>query len=286
MDYVAAAKAILSFIGGFENILSISHCSTRLRFRLIDESKVNDEQIKSITGVHGIVRRGSQYQVVIGPEVNNVYDLLKKNVINDNYYQERNNISESGNKSGREDNSVSESILEWNNIQEKESIQEEKSKISIRVDSPISGIVKPLGVVNDPAFASEVLGKGIAILPEDGKVYAPFDGTVISIFSTLHAICLLSDQGMEMLIHIGLNTVRLNGQYFTAYVKTSDKVKKGELMLEFDLYRIKEIGYDTVIPIIITNSDYYKEMNLFINQKVSKGDKIMEIIYDNETDNL
>jgi glucose-specific phosphotransferase system IIA component len=284
MDYVAAAKEILSFIGGIENILSISHCSTRLRFRLVDESKINDEQMKNITGVHGIIRRGSQYQVVIGPEVIKVYDLLKKNIINDNY-QGRDNISESGNKSGREDSSVSESILEWNNIQNRESIQEKKSKISISVDSPISGIVKPLSVVNDPAFASEVLGKGIAILPEDGKVYAPFDGTVITIFSTLHAICLLSDQGMEILIHIGLNTVRLNGQYFTAYVKTSDKVKKGELMLEFDLYRIKEIGYDTVIPIIITNSDHYKEMNLFINQKVSKGDKIMEMIDDNRTGN-
>ncbi|MBU5334730.1 glucose PTS transporter subunit IIA [Anaerocolumna aminovalerica] len=284
MDYVAAAKEILSYIGGFENILSISHCSTRLRFRLVDESKINDEQMKNITGVHGIIRRGSQYQVVIGPEVIKVYDLLKKNIINDNY-QGRDNISESGNKSGREDSSVSESILEWNNIQNRESIQEKKSIISISVDSPISGIVKPLSVVNDPAFASEVLGKGIAILPEDGKVYAPFDGTVITIFSTLHAICLLSDQGMEILIHIGLNTVRLNGQYFTAYVKTSDKVKKGELMLEFDLYRIKEIGYDTVIPIIITNSDYYKEMNLFINQKVSKGDKIMEMIDDNRTGN-
>ncbi|WP_281533197.1 glucose PTS transporter subunit IIA [Anaerocolumna aminovalerica] len=284
MDYVAAAKEILSYIGGFENILSISHCSTRLRFRLVDESKINDEQMKNITGVHGIIRRGSQYQVVIGPEVIKVYDLLKKNIINDNY-QGRDNISESGNKSGREDSSVSESILEWNNIQNRESIQEKKSIISISVDSPISGIVKPLSVVNDPAFASEVLGKGIAILPEDGKVYAPFDGTVITIFSTLHAICLLSDQGMEILIHIGLNTVRLNGQYFTAYVKTSDKVKKGELMLEFDLYRIKEIGYDTVIPIIITNSDHYKEMNLFINQKVSKGDKIMEMIDDNRTGN-
>ncbi|WP_097015633.1 glucose PTS transporter subunit IIA [Anaerocolumna aminovalerica] len=284
MDYVAAAKEILSFIGGIENILSISHCSTRLRFRLVDESKINDEQMKNITGVHGIIRRGSQYQVVIGPEVIKVYDLLKKNIINDNY-QGRDNISESGNKSGREDSSVSESILEWNNIQNRESIQEKKSKISISVDSPISGIVKPLSVVNDPAFASEVLGKGIAILPEDGKVYAPFDGTVITIFSTLHAICLLSDQGMEILIHIGLNTVRLNGQYFTAYVKTSDKVKKGELMLEFDLYRIKELGYDTVIPIIITNSDHYKEMNLFINQKVSKGDKIMEMIDDNRTGN-
>lgn len=280
MDYVTAAKKILSFIGGYENILDISHCSTRLRFRLIDESIIKDEQMKSISGVFGTVRRGAQYQVVLGANVDIVYRQLKKGANNGNNHQ---GMSESGNKSRRKGSPESESIPECNNIQESESIGAENSTIHISVYSPISGVVKPLGEINDPAFASEVLGKGIAILPEDGKVYAPFDGTVIAIFSTLHAICLLSDQGVELLIHIGLNTVRLNGQYFTAYVKKGDKVKKGALILEYDLVRIKEIGYDTVIPVVITNSHHYKEVISFINQKVSRENKIMEIFFDNET---
>lgn len=283
MDYVTAANKILSFIGGYDNILDISHCSTRLRFRLIDESIIKDEQIKSIPGVFGIVRRGAQYQVVLGANVDSVYRQLKKGANSSINHQGMDDISESRNKSGREDNLERKSIPERNNVQIRESIGAEKSTIHISVYSPISGVVKPLGEVNDPAFALEVLGKGIAILPEDGKVYAPFDGTVIAIFSTLHAICLLSDQGVELLIHIGLNTVRLNGQYFTAYVKAGDKVKKGALILEYDLVRIKEIGYDTVIPVVITNSHHCKEVNSFINQKVSREDKIMEIFFDNET---
>ncbi len=284
MDYKIAAREILSGVGGFENILDISHCSTRLRFRLIDESKVKDEQMKSIPGVHGIIRRGLQYQVLLGPEVDYVYRQLKINANNSNNHQGRDNKSERGNNLERENNLKSgndpdrERITEWESIQDKESAQEVKSPAHISIYSPVRGTVKPLSDVNDPAFALEILGEGIAVLPEDGKVYAPVDGTIITVFSTLHAISILSVQGVEILIHIGLNTVRLKGQYFTAYVKTGDRVKKGELILEYDLSGIKEIGYDTVVPIIITNSDNYKKVNSFINQKVSTEDNILEII--------
>jgi PTS system D-glucosamine-specific IIC component len=296
MDCVTAAKEILSGVGGFDNILDISHCSTRLRFRLKDESKVKDEQVQNIPGVLGILRRGLEYQVVIGPEVDNVYRQLKKTGISgekhlDNISERRKELERESNlkrENGLERESKSERVnnLKEENKPEKGSTQKEKPEIHISVYSPVNGIVKPLNEVNDPAFASEILGKGIAVMPEDGKVYAPFAGTVTTVFSTLHAICLLSEQGVEMLIHIGLDTVRLNGRYFTAYIKPGDKVKKGDLILEYDLARIKEIGYDTVIPIVITNSERYKEVNPVIIQKVSTENEIMEIIKDNETDNL
>lgn len=270
MDYIKAAKEILSGIGGHENILKINHCSTRLRFQLMDESKVKDSLIKSIPGVYGIVKRGLQYQVVLGSEVVNVYhQLIKGN--NDYHHPDRYIINQKENKEERE------STLNRKDIQEKGSLQDKNIQNHICILTPINGKVKPIYEVNDPAFASEFLGKGIAVLPENGMVYAPFDGTVITIFSSLHALCLLSDQGVELLIHIGINTVRLNGAYFKAYVKPGDKVKKGDLMLEYELDRIKENGYDTVVPIVVTNSDNYKEISYTLSQEVRKGDVIIEI---------
>ncbi|WP_313133649.1 glucose PTS transporter subunit IIA [Anaerocolumna sp.] len=275
MDYIEAAKEILSGVGGLENILDISQCFTRLRFQLIDEGKVKEEQLKSIPGVYGIIKIGLEYQVVLGPEVDSIYRQLKKN---DNITKAHNNISEIGNSLEKETNQESENVPENERVQEWESIKEEKSQTHISLYSPIRGTVKPLSDVNDPAFALELLGKGIAILPEDGKVYAPFNGTVVTLFSTNHAICLLSNQGVEIIIHIGLNTVTLNGKYFTTHVKTGDKVNKGELIMEYDLSRIKEIGYDTVVPIVITNSDRFNEVNSFVNKTVSPGDEIIQII--------
>jgi PTS system D-glucosamine-specific IIC component len=268
MDYIKTAKEILSGIGGYENIVKISHCSTRLRFQLMDESKVKDYLIKSIPGVYGIVRRGLQYQVVLGPEVVKVYHQLKKGN-NDNIQIDRSIHYDKESKVER-DNSFSRKRK-----YEKGGTQDKKNQINIV--TPVNGEIRPICEVNDPAFASEIIGKGIAVMPEDGMVYAPFDGTVITIFSTLHALCLLSDQGVELLIHIGINTVRLNGAYFKAYVNPGDKIKKGELMLEYDLKKLQEIGYDTVVPIVITNSDHYKDISYTQNPKVRKGDIIIEI---------
>ncbi len=107
--------------------------------------------------------------------------------------------------------------------------------------------------VKDDTFANKVLGDGIAIIPNSGKVYAPIDGTIISIFDTKHAICFASKYGTEILIHIGVDTVNLQGKYFTTYVKDGDVVKKGQLLIEFDKEQVEKEGYDTVIPMIFTD---------------------------------
>ena len=107
--------------------------------------------------------------------------------------------------------------------------------------------------VKDETFANKVLGDGVAIIPSDGKVYAPADGMVISVFDTKHAVCFSSNYGTEILIHIGVDTVNLQGKYFTAHVKDNDVVKKGQLMIEFDREQIQKAGYDTVIPMIFTD---------------------------------
>lgn len=126
--------------------------------------------------------------------------------------------------------------------------------------SPIRGKVVPLQEVQDEAFASEALGKGFAIEPIEGKVVAPFDGKVVAIFPTKHAIGLVSETGVEILIHVGLNTVELNGQYFEAFVEVDDRIKKGQPILNFDLEKIQAAGYSTQVPIVVTNTPQYSSI--------------------------
>ena len=111
----------------------------------------------------------------------------------------------------------------------------------------------PMEEVKDETFAGKILGDGIAVIPSEGKVYAPADGTILSVFDTKHAVCFQSGAGTEILIHIGINTVNLNGKYFTAHIKDGDIVKQGQLMVEFNKEQIEKAGYDTVIPMIFTD---------------------------------
>ena len=138
--------------------------------------------------------------------------------------------------------------------------------LSEEVNQPIEGKIIPLNQVEDDAFSQEVLGKGIAIIPSEGKVYAPFDGTVITLFPTKHAIGIVSDNGCEVLIHIGVNTVQLNGKYFTSHVQQGDKVKKGQLLVEFDIDHILQEGYNLETPVIITNTKDYSNINTNTNK--------------------
>lgn len=126
--------------------------------------------------------------------------------------------------------------------------------------SPIRGQVIPLKDVHDEAFASEALGKGFAIEPIEGKVVAPFDGKIAAIFPTKHAIGLVSESGVEILIHVGLNTVELKGQYFEALVQVDEVVKKGQPILNFDLAKIQAAGYETQVPIVVTNTPQYSSI--------------------------
>lgn len=144
--------------------------------------------------------------------------------------------------------------------EEETSVKKASKKGKDILVSPMSGTLKPLDQVEDAAFAKGVLGKGISITPSDGKVIAPFDATIISLFPTKHAIGLLSDTGCEVLIHIGMNTVQLNGKYFNAYVKQGDKVKKGDLLISFDKDAIQKEGFSLDTPVLVTNPDDYLDI--------------------------
>ena len=146
------------------------------------------------------------------------------------------------------------------------------------VYAPIAGKAIPLSQVNDPTFSMEILGKGLAVVPEEGKVYAPFDGKVVSIFDTKHALGLKSDSGLELLIHVGLETVRLNGEHFTAHVTNGQNIKKGDLMLEFDLEAIRDAGYETVTPVIVNNVADYTDIMSLTDRDVKALEPIIKAI--------
>ena len=135
-----------------------------------------------------------------------------------------------------------------------------------------------LSQVNDATFASEVLGKGVAVIPSKGEVVAPCDATVETIFDTKHAVGLSTENGMELLIHIGINTVELEGKYYTAHVKAGDHVNKGQLLISFDMDKIKDAGYDMTTPLIVTNSDDYKDVKILQEGSVTPSDKVLEIV--------
>ena len=143
--------------------------------------------------------------------------------------------------------------------------------------APLSGKAVPITEVPDPTFAEGMLGNGIAIEPSDGKVYAPCDATVDMMFSTGHAVSLVADCGAEILIHVGLETVSLEGKPFTIHVANGDKVKKGQLLLEADLEAIKAAGLPTITPVVICNTDNYPTFNTFVGKNVTNGDVVIEL---------
>ncbi|HEM2937070.1 TPA: PTS glucose transporter subunit IIA [Streptococcus suis] len=147
------------------------------------------------------------------------------------------------------------------------------------VFSPLSGQILPLEKVNDATFSKKMLGEGVAIIPKDGKVYAPFDGAITSLFPTKHAIGLTSDEGVELLIHFGLETVELKGRGFVSHVSDGEKVEKGQLMLEVDVEMLVAEGYDIVTPVVVTNTQEYLDVLLLsTKEEVNYADDLLAVL--------
>lgn len=152
-----------------------------------------------------------------------------------------------------------------------------RDKNQDKIFAPVSGTCVSMSQVNDPTFSQEILGKGVAIIPSEGKIVAPGDGEIIMVFETRHAVSIRVSGGAELIIHIGLDTVNLHGQYFNARVMAGDKVKKGDVLIEFDMDKIKEQGYDLITPIIICNTPEYPDLICHTGMDVKAGDLIMEL---------
>lgn len=146
-----------------------------------------------------------------------------------------------------------------------------------KVLAPVEGTVVPLSEVNDPTFSQEILGKGVAIIPSKGRIVAPADGILTVVFETKHAVSITTPEGAEIIVHVGLDTVNLKGEYYTAYKKQGDKVKAGELLLEFDMAAIKEAGYEVITPVIVCNTPNYPDMVCHTGMQVKELEPIIEL---------
>ena len=150
-----------------------------------------------------------------------------------------------------------------------------KKDKGIEIGSPVKGKAVPISQVSDPTFGEEILLKGVAIQPEEGKIYAPADGTIEMLFDTKHAVSMTTTEGVELLVHIGLDTVALKGEHFTAHKGNGDAVKKGDLLISVDLEAVKAAGYDVITPMVVCNTSDYQTVEAVTDTEVNPGDTVL-----------
>ncbi len=150
-------------------------------------------------------------------------------------------------------------------------------KKEVEIGSPVNGKLVAVTEVSDETFSTEILGTSVAVIPAEGKFYAPVDGKIVTLFPTLHALAFETPEGVEVLLHIGLDTVKLNGKYFVAHVAEGDTVKKGQLLMEVNLDAVKNEGYDVITPIVICNTADMKAVNKEPERDVTPGDPVMKV---------
>lgn len=153
----------------------------------------------------------------------------------------------------------------------------EKNAKTISLKAVEDGRTIPMDEVNDQTFAQELLGPGIGIVPSNGTVVSPINGTIATVMDTKHAVCIQGEDGLELIVHAGLDTVELNGKYYQTYKEIGDQVKAGDVLLEFDLEEITKAGYDVTTPIVITNLGDYKITKCLTGQQVKAGEEVIQL---------
>lgn len=254
-------------LGGRSNISDIDCCATRLRITVKEGSLVREEKLKE-SGASGVILKGNGVQVIYGPRVSVI-----KSDLEDYLETEIDDITETEEKPQEED--LPENIKE--KPHEKEESAEKKSVVSTELFSPLSGALIPLEEVPDEAFSGKVLGEGAAVEPIEGRLYAPCDGRVETVFDTRHAVNLVSAEGAEILLHIGIDTVKLGGKFFEAHVTDGQEIRKGDLLISFDIEEIRKAGYSTITPIIVCNSEDYSSVEAVKGGEIKVGERIIRI---------
>ncbi|MBS4925692.1 MAG: glucose PTS transporter subunit IIA [Ruminococcus bicirculans] len=262
-DVVSAM--ILKGLGGKDNLSDVDCCATRLRVTVNDASKVMDDMLKA-SGASGVIHKGNGVQVIYGPKVSVIKSDLE-DFIDSPYSDDPDSII------GSEE--ASDKIEEKPQTEGAENTETNGKTITLY--SHMNGTAVKLEDVEDEVFSQKILGEGAAVEPSEGKLYAPCDGKIDSVFDTKHAVNMVSDDGVEILLHIGIDTVKLGGQYFEAHVSDGQEVKKGDLLISFDMDKIKAAGYKVTTPLIIGNTDDYASVEPVAQNSVSAGDMILKI---------
>lgn len=249
----AKAVKVLEAIGGENNILGLDACITRLRLSLKDSSLVDKSTLKAL-GAVGFWEAGNNIQAIFGTEAEKIRDDIKAILDDIRLYKK---------------DAEGKSWVE--NIEKAESTDS-----IIKVQNPMNGEIIALGNVPDEVFAEKILGDGFAVIPQDNKVFAPIDGEVAVVFPTKHAVAIKSKQGIEVLVHIGIDTIVLNGEGFTTYVEEGDKVKKGDLIIVFDNLVVVEKAKSLITPVIITNMEKVSQIRVEYGNK-GYGERVAEV---------
>lgn len=252
---------ILKGLGGKANISDIDCCATRLRVT-VDDPSAADEALLKQSGASGVIRKGNGIQVVYGPRVS----VIKSDLDDFMDSPDSDNIDK-----------LLENVMSSSEAEKKLSESSGGSIKTISLAAHMNGTAIPLSQVEDEAFSSGALGDGAAIEPLEGKLYAPCDGTVETLFDTKHALSIRSDNGADILLHIGIDTVHLEGKFFTAHVSDGDRVKTGELLISFDMDAIRKAGYKLTTPLIICNSDEFDDIALEAAGSISAGSSFLTI---------
>lgn len=268
------SQMICNGLGGKKNISDVDCCATRLRCTVHDDTLVNEGMLRA-TGASGVVKKGNGVQIIYGPKVS-----VMKSHLEDYLETAPDEIYEGDSKEFTEDNNISskENAEEKTGDGTKENIvHQNQQKQSITIGSPVNGEVFELSKVPDEAFAGGMMGDGVAIMPSDDTVVAPEDGAVLFVFDTKHAIGFMTDSGVTLLLHMGIDTVKLEGKGFEVLVKQGQKVKKGTPMLKMDLEYLKNHAPSMMSPILCTELAENQSVKLLQKGKISAGDNMMAV---------
>ncbi len=253
-DVDVTSALILKGLGGTGNISDIDCCATRLRITVKKPEKISDNLLRQ-SGASGVIRKGNGVQVIYGPQVSVVKSHLED-------YIDKHGDADIGD--------IQPSVA-----QTKKTVKGQGGGLTLLAHA--SGEIVALENVDDEVFSKKILGEGIAIEPSDGKIFAPCDAVVESVFDTNHAVNIVSDKGHEILIHIGIDTVKLKGNCFKAQVKDGQRVHKGELLVTFDIQKIKAAGYKVTTPMIICNEESYSSLTPLKSGRVKATDEILRL---------
>ena len=260
----AMSEAITRGLGGKKNISDVDCCATRLRCTVHDAAKVSDSILKA-TGASGVVHKGNGVQVIYGPNVT----VIKSNL--EDY------LEKAPNTYAEAENAEAENAPAQKEAEPAQETKEQKVVDTITVCSPMSGLAADLSTAPDEAFAEKMMGDGAVVTPEDPYVRAPEDGEVAFVFDTKHAIGFVTDSGVSLLIHVGIDTVKLNGEGFEALVESGQTVKKGDPMLKLDLEYLKTHAPSVTSPVLCTELEENQRIRLLADGPVKAGDPLFAI---------
>ena len=260
----AMSEAITKGLGGKKNISDVDCCATRLRCTVHDAAKVSDSILKA-TGASGVVHKGNGVQVIYGPNVT----VIKSNL--EDY------LEKAPNTYAEAENAEAENAPAQKEAEPAQETKEQKVVDTITVCSPMSGLAADLSTAPDEAFAEKMMGDGAVVTPEDPYVRAPEDGEVAFVFDTKHAIGFVTDSGVSLLIHVGIDTVKLNGEGFEALVESGQTVKKGDPMLKLDLEYLKTHAPSVTSPVLCTELEENQRIRLLADGPVKAGDPLFAI---------